>query len=697
MNNHKNSGLPIVPLYYSVPLLAICIATLLILVFVFRIEVPGVYLQAPPNPIAACGELNQNDVYYSITSSLSFSSDNCLNVTGNNSIIDANSQYIITGSNAAGKAAVLVLGHNVTVMRLNISDADFGILVNSVNSTNITLNHINNSMSYSVYLNVSNNSDVVNNIFSYSGRDGVLAYLNINGLFQGNIIYGREGLPTPGTSAVGIELNNSRQNVVSNNSIFGFARSAALQYSMDNIFTGNIFNGPSFNGISLSINNGTTNYFNQDKIISSQKSAIFIDRTENVTLLNVGVFNTISPYYDIEAAAMPSGVQIFDTYLARYSFNSTLAVFRNTGNAWINFTRGLNGTYANLSADIRLAFNYVDVNSVQRPELNKSAIITFQGLSSTISNPAIYRNGQLCPSSVCVNLTSLNGATVVFNVTGWTNYSINNGPALGPYLDINEPDSNEVYSQSSFPVVFDVDLSQPGKAWFSLNNGSTNNSMNSDDNVSFIYSQSAMSAGNYTFTTYANFTGTTQKATDFVNFKVTDTTGPGITPTVTIDEPDVNEVYYPVNFPVTFVVDLSQPGKAWFSLNNGVTNVTMSNSSSSNTRFTYSQNSLNVGNYTLSAYANFTGTTQRDTTSVNFRVGSGNVNQPNTTIILNNTNSTNLPGESSPVEFKYVAYWLVVAVLSIAVIILILLIIKYFKMREVATNTIPSSIVSQLR
>ena len=421
MNQYNNSGLPVVPLYYSVPLLAVCVVALLILVFVFWIDVPAVYLQGPPNPVASCGELNQNGAFYSITASLSFTNDNCLNVTGNNSVVDANYQYIIAGSNAVGKAAVFVLGHNVTVRRLNISDADIGVFVQSANRTNVTLNYINNSMRHAVYLNASNESKVVQNILSYPARDGVLVDLSLNSLIQGNILSGREGLQTPGTSFFGIELNNSRQSIVLNNSIFNFARGIALQYSRDNVFTRNIINSPSFNGIYLVLNDAPTNYFNHDKIISSQRSAVFIDKTGNVTFLNLSVMGTVSPYYDLEATTMPSGIQLFDTYLARYSFNTTNAVFRNTGNSWINFTQGLNGTSSNLSADVRLGFNYVDVNSIQHLELNKSAIITFQGLSPNLANPTIYRNGQVCPSSVCVSLTALNVAIVVFSVTGWTN------------------------------------------------------------------------------------------------------------------------------------------------------------------------------------------------------------------------------------------------------------------------------------
>ena len=33
MNQYNNSGLPVVPLYYSVPLLAVCVVVLLMLLF----------------------------------------------------------------------------------------------------------------------------------------------------------------------------------------------------------------------------------------------------------------------------------------------------------------------------------------------------------------------------------------------------------------------------------------------------------------------------------------------------------------------------------------------------------------------------------------------------------------------------------------------------------------------------------------
>ena len=283
----------------------------------------------------------------------------------------------------------------------------------------------------------------------------------------------------------------------------------------------------------------------------------------------------------------------------------------------------------------------------------------------------------------------------MFNVSAWTNYSIGSSVPPGPSIDIREPDQNDQYYPSNFPVLFDVDLSQSGRAWFSLDNGASNTTMNTDDNLSFTYSQSTLAIGNYTFKAYANFTGTSQTATASANFRVRDTTSGG-GPSLSIVEPDPNDVYYSSDFPVTFLVDLSQNGKAWFSLNNGVANTTMINSSNSNTHFTYSQSTLAAGNYTFKVYANFTGTLQRVTSSVNFRVGNISI-PPNTTIVLNNSNSSNPLGIGSQIQVKYFVYWLLIAVLSIAIIILIFLIIKYFQTRSTQRYLVPSSIVSQLR
>jgi hypothetical protein len=87
----------------------------------------------------------------------------------------------------------------------------------------------------------------------------------------------------------------------------------------------------------------------------------------------------------------------------------------------INFTSAVNFTQnVNLSLAVNVSSNFISVDSSTYPELNKSAVISFYNL--TLSDPIILRNGNICPSSVCTRI-SYTGGTLVFNVTGFTNYS----------------------------------------------------------------------------------------------------------------------------------------------------------------------------------------------------------------------------------------------------------------------------------
>jgi len=101
--------------------------------------------------------------------------------------------------------------------------------------------------------------------------------------------------------------------------------------------------------------------------------------------------------------------------------NITNLVLEKTSYGKINFTSTVNFTQTvNLSSTINLTDNFVSIDSVAHPELNKSATISFYNL--TLSDPMILRNGVVCPSSICTKI-SYSGGVLVFNVTGFTNYS----------------------------------------------------------------------------------------------------------------------------------------------------------------------------------------------------------------------------------------------------------------------------------
>ena len=77
--------------------------------------------------------------------------------------------------------------------------------------------------------------------------------------------------------------------------------------------------------------------------------------------------------------------------------------------------------------DIKILNNSVTVESGNNIGLNRSANITLYGIGDRgYTIPQLQRDGVDC-GALCYNFTALDAATVVFNVTSWTNYSIGEG------------------------------------------------------------------------------------------------------------------------------------------------------------------------------------------------------------------------------------------------------------------------------
>lgn len=78
----------------------------------------------------------------------------------------------------------------------------------------------------------------------------------------------------------------------------------------------------------------------------------------------------------------------------------------------------------NLSAYINMTSTSVSVDSVRLPNFNRSAHITFSGLSFV--SPRLLMDGSLCPSTICTN-ESYSGGNFSFNVAHFTTYSVEEG------------------------------------------------------------------------------------------------------------------------------------------------------------------------------------------------------------------------------------------------------------------------------
>lgn len=604
------------PLYYSVPLLVICLTALMIFVFVFNIERPVLLQPTPQNAvnITTCGVLSLNDTYYALTANLTSMGATCLIIEGYNSTIDGTGLYSLVGDNAINFSGIEVRGNGNAIQRFNISGFYNGIFVNSANSTTVVLNSINGSDNIGINITQTTNVSAITNFVSYSSYSGIFSKNSLSGLISGNEIQGRN---TPSLISSGIALDGSSNYLVQKNKVNLYFFSSGLIFASNNNFANNIFENPFSAGL-FSYYSGPNNFLN-DSIKNSGQSAVYSDNSVGLNFTKLSVKSTASNFYDIHSNNQFGGITLTDTYLARYNFNNTAIRFVNTGNGRIQFYPNVTASNSNLSSDVKLAFNFAEVNSVNSPGLNRSALVVFEGISGNLNNATIFRNGVPCPLSVCVNLTALNGATVLFNVTGWTNYTISSQIPSSPFINIEEPDSNEAYTLGSFPLRFVVELSQNGTAWFTLNNGTTNVTMNSSDMITYSYNQTSLNLGNYTMLVYANFTSSSFIANSSVRFRV-------LSNPITVGPPLINNSNNTGQNNAPIVP----------SVNNGSTIVPLLNGSSSN---------------------------QND----------------------------------SSIDMRYVAYWMIISVLSIAIVILIFLVIKAIQAREINKNTIPGSIVSQLR
>ncbi len=822
----------IIPLYYTIPLLFIFVTILLLFVFIFNISTPVSLQPAILNHVnvSSCGILNQSNTHYTLNRSL-VSNGTCIYLWAHNSILDGHYNYTITSTNNTNISfAVENRGNGNTIQRLNISSFFIGIYTDySWNGygTKIIGNVIENSHTGIRVVNSVNVSVIQNKIINHTWAG--IDFWGSSGLGKNSAegVYGNFMQRTDWVSRnPSIYLSGSSNFNISSNYIGFSARGLELHSSDNNAFSNNIIRtGES--GIFLNNSKGNT-FFKEiiDNFITPVESfnSIF-------SLSNLNITPASSSMNPIDIVDFRSTIYLTNTHINSYNFYDTHIEVINTSVGHISFYSNITATGNSLSSDVKIGPNFVEVNA---PAFNKSAWVRLVNLPAYLTNLvnlAILRNGVPCPSNVCVNLTALNMSDVAFNVTGWSNYSIGgvsiaSPPPTNPFISIElpyanqvvssystgvflvslnqigkvwftlnngvtnvtmvnssstntlfnyffnslsegsytmkvyanftgtnfiasssvnftvgnlssgisainiiKPTTNENYNLSNFPVTFIANLNQTGRAWFTLNNGVTNVTMSNISNTVSMYTQNSLAVGNYTMEVYANFTGTNFIASSSVNFNVIGgTLSSPPSPFITIVEPNTNENYYLSNFPVIFRADLNQAGKVWFTLNDGVTNFTMRNSSNANIYFTYTQNSLAVGNYTMKVYANFTGTSQKATASRNFRVMANPsppgsppsnfppANQTNTTSssfpdtpyipptgdLATNTNNLSKPEEKSS-GMGSVAFWLIMIILIVAIGVLVFFILQTIKSKKINQNIVPNNsnnypnIVNRLR
>lgn len=310
----------------------------------------------------------------------------------------------------SGNAAKLT---NITIKNCNILNWTYGIILVNVFNSTITNTNISNS-TFGVTLSFSS----YNNLTNISTFDITLYGAYVLSTSQKNFV--NNSLFTRGT--FGIVLSNATSNIIDTNTVYSNRESGIHIGASAN------FNIIKYNNITANLNYGIDiqdsnhNILDNNWLVSNGAAFNmwineFLNGRSNNTISNATQKNNAN--YDLNITDF--SIEIDESEINSYLFSNSTLVLKNSSYARINLPNVTqNGT--NLSADVVMRSNYIFVNSSNAAGLNKSANLSFYGL--TFNNPRILKDSSVCPASMCAirSYTSSNG-TLIFNVTGFSAYS----------------------------------------------------------------------------------------------------------------------------------------------------------------------------------------------------------------------------------------------------------------------------------
>ena len=319
----------------------------------------------------------------------------------------------------------------------------------------------------------------------------------------------------------------------------------------------------------------------------------------NYTLTN-GLLN-----YTMTANSSSTGFNATNTSIASGSY--VFRVFARDGVGNVNTTRNVtfsvdttsplvtlespaNTTYTSLPLyfNISLSENGTAWYSLNGGVTNKTMTANASRTGFNATNGSLA-NGQYVFRAYAND--SVGNMNTTLNIT----FSLASPDIVAPLVTIVRP-SNISYNSILY---FNVSLNENGTVWYSLTNGLVNYTMSGNETLDFgtmfNATNTSIADGSYTFKAYANDTLGNYNGTSQVTFTVE-----RVSPIVTIILPTATSY---TSLPVRFNVSLNENGTAWYTLNGGLTNHTMTRNGSG-TGFTDSNGTIVSGSYTFKAYAN---------------------------------------------------------------------------------------------
>jgi len=198
-----------------------------------------------------------------------------------------------------------------------------------------------------------------------------------------------------------------------------------------------------------------------------------------------------------------------------------------------------------------------------------------------------------------------NGTAHNYNVSATISYTINDSDVNAPIISIVYP-TNITYAVNVSDLNYTFTETNPGYCWHSIGNGTNSSTVTMGINFTTIIS----SEGDNTWILYCNDTAGNKNSSSVTFIK--DTTAPN----VLINLPG-NTSY--TTSSININITLNEAGYCEYSLNSGVSNVTLT-ALAVNKDFTGTNSSIANGDYTLRAYCNDTSENKNYTETVTFNI-----------------------------------------------------------------------------
>jgi hypothetical protein len=386
--------------------------------------------EADPCQVTECNNISFANMYYESQNDITGIIGTCFNITNNSITFDGNGKTI-TGNGSSTDYGIFVSGYN------NITIKNFGNIPNF--SSSIYLMESNNSVvqnntifsnftgeNYGIYAeNINENLIYLNNIRLNSTKVAFDSSYGIyieesSGTISGNNISHNNLVVIKNHFITGIRLKGSglESTIIEFNNITAETTGSGItSYGLSLMGSSNIIRGNKINvsAVSGSSAVGVDTIGNGDSFTSNKVSCSSLTNARGILLGNNGLFLNNNVTVTASNAFSISDGNINTNTLA---YNNSYGEIR-----WVKDDLDV---VSNLTfpGTIAIGNNSAYFNALPNDNINSSANVTLrQNPGQGLSNPTIFKDGVSCGGN-CYNFTPLTAETVVFNVSGFSNYSV---------------------------------------------------------------------------------------------------------------------------------------------------------------------------------------------------------------------------------------------------------------------------------